>query len=127
MVMSTIQISSYYLSTSLKPKMAQEKIKEAIFDYIDQSDIEDGFNLDVFIEDLTTKEDAVFILLEDEILQDVDIELNDEGVDNIIHDYIETSSERAYINDDDDDDDEVEDFDDNEEEPEIYLDDEEEE
>jgi hypothetical protein len=107
--------------------MAQEKIKEAIFDYIDQSDIEDGFNLDVFIEDLTTKEDAVFILLEDEILQDVDIELNDEGVDNIIHDYIETSSERAYINDDDDDDDEVEDFDDNEEEPEIYLDDEEEE
>ena len=121
--MSTIQISNYYLTTSLKPKAAQERLREAIFDFIDQSDIDSGFNIDLFIEDLANVEEPVFQIADEGEVDTIDIEMSDEDVDNIIQDYIELH-EAEDIDDYDDIDEDGYDEDYAEDEPEIFSDEE---
>jgi hypothetical protein len=120
--MTTIQISSTYLSSTLKPRQAAERIKEILYDFLDHTDIDSGFNTDLFIDELTTTEEEEFRVIEDEVVESPDIEIDDEKLDHMISDYLEYE-ETTGAADDDYGDDEDGDSDEAEDEPEFDFDD----
>lgn len=89
--MTTVQISNTYLSTPLKPRQAQEKVREILYDFLDHTDADSGFNTELFIEEVTADEDGGFVIVEEEAVGSADVEFDDDKLDDLISDYLEYS------------------------------------
>lgn len=96
--MSVIKVCNYHISTNYKKSELKEKFEEALTRFLEDSDPDVGFNLDLFIDTLT--EDGEDFEMLSEIDEDeADIEYTeeqiDEFVDKIMSDY--DSIDDTYI------------------------------
>jgi hypothetical protein len=84
--MSVLKVCNYYLSSSLDETKLADKFKEILFEYLADIELDSGFDLDNFVEEVF-EENKFF-----EILSDsdgfYDNCLNEEDIDDLIDEFI---------------------------------------
>jgi hypothetical protein len=120
--MTTIQLPNQLIATDLKGKIALDRFKELLFEFIDDSETDLGINMDLFVEQITSDEEADnsdFYIIDEDSIDLADITISEEDLDLMIDDYLEFGSQDE---EEDETDDEEECVDQAEEEPELFDD-----
>ncbi len=93
--MAIIRICNYFISTNYKKSEVKEKFEEALSSFVEDSDPNLSFDLDLFVEGLT-EDSEDFELLSEIDEDDAEIEYNEEDVDAFVEKVL-----NAYVDEED--------------------------